>query len=97
MLSWAESFNIVQAADDHEFLCSQEEQVVIILFFSFPFLSFFRGGIILNYSASTVQELTTFLLGSYYSLYGSALPIVCPDNAMAMYHTIPSSCVVFKL
>jgi len=36
MLSWAESFNIVQAFDetyhDLEFLCNQEEQVVI--FFS---------------------------------------------------------------
>jgi hypothetical protein len=51
MLSWAESFNIVQAADetyhDLEFLCNQEEQVVIF------------------FITQQVQELTTFLLGSY--------------------------------
>jgi len=38
MLSWAESFNIVQAADetyhDLEFLCSPEEQVVIFFHYS---------------------------------------------------------------
>ena len=38
MLSWAESFNIVQAADetyhDLEFLCNQEEQVVIFFHYS---------------------------------------------------------------
>jgi len=52
MLSWTESFNIVQAADetyhDLEFLYSQEEQVVIFFFI-----------------IHRVQERMSFLLGSY--------------------------------